>query len=113
MSPLPLPNGLKRLGSGAVEDSMRRLAAVEVPSLARMANHGSTQPSDQELLEGSGLKVVGFDQDDEARILELATHTFYVATLFLPQSSSTEQSPHPLILAYVDASCAFRANRPA
>jgi CTP synthase (UTP-ammonia lyase) len=60
-------------------------------------------PEHQQLLDDGGLRVVGVDQDGEARVLEHPNHRFYVATLFVPQSSSSPGSPHPLISAYLRA----------
>jgi CTP synthase (UTP-ammonia lyase) len=45
----------------------------------------------------------GWDADKEARIVELLGHPFYIGTLFVPQSRSAEASPHPVILAFVNA----------
>lgn len=56
-------------------------------------------------LETGGLSVSGVDQDGEVRVIELPTHPFFIATLFVPQMASTEQSPHPLVSAFV-AACA-------
>lgn len=50
-----------------------------------------------------GLAVSGIDQDGEPRILELADHPFFVATLFVPQTSSTPARPHALFVALVEA----------
>ena len=47
--------------------------------------------------------MVGTDQDDEARVLELPDRRFYLATLFVPQLSSAPESPHPLIVAFLRA----------
>ena len=56
---------------------------------------------------GSGpLRVVGVDANREVRIVELPSHPFYVATLFLPQLSSSPEEPHLLILAYLKAAMA-------
>jgi CTP synthase (UTP-ammonia lyase) len=60
-------------------------------------------PEHQRRLDEGGLRVVGTDQDGEARVLELPDHSFYLATLFVPQLSSTAESPHPLITAYLRA----------
>ncbi len=49
------------------------------------------------------LQFVGFDEADEVRIVELPSHPFYVATLFLPQLNSSPAHPHPLIVAYLRA----------
>ena len=47
-----------------------------------------------------GLVVSGRDAEDEPRIVELPSHPFFVATLFVPQTSP--EQPHPLIAAFVD-----------
>lgn len=51
----------------------------------------------------NGLEVSGRGDNGEARILELAGHTFFFATLFRPQLASSEERPHPLITAYLSA----------
>jgi CTP synthase (UTP-ammonia lyase) len=55
-------------------------------------------------LTAAGLVVSGTDQDGEPRILELSDRQFFVATLFVPQTSSTADAPHPLIIGFVHAS---------
>lgn len=60
-------------------------------------------PEHQRLLDEGGLRVVGVDQDGEARVLELPDSRFFIATLFVPQLHSTPESPHPLITAYLRA----------
>lgn len=65
-------------------------------------NFGLT-PERQQAVEGGGLRVVGTDEDGEARILELPDHPFYVATLFVPQIDSAEARPHPLVIAFLRA----------
>ena len=57
----------------------------------------------QELLHERGLRVVGQDEQGEARVLELPGHCFFIATLFVPQFSSSVGQPHPLITAYLQA----------
>jgi CTP synthase (UTP-ammonia lyase) len=54
------------------------------------------------------LKVAGADLDGEVRVVEVSDHPFYVGTLYQPQLSSTPDSPHPLIVAYLRAVLAFR-----
>jgi CTP synthase (UTP-ammonia lyase) len=51
----------------------------------------------------AGLTISGTDQDGEPRILELPDHLFFVATLFVPQTSSTLMTPHPLLVAFIEA----------
>jgi CTP synthase (UTP-ammonia lyase) len=59
-------------------------------------------------MDNRDLKVVGVDADGHVRIVELADHPFFIATLFLPQLRSTAQKPHPLIIAYLKAATGFR-----
>lgn len=58
-------------------------------------------PDYQAMLHQHGFQVVGIDTGGEARILELADHPFYVATLFVPQTSSTAEHPHPLVSGFL------------
>jgi CTP synthase (UTP-ammonia lyase) len=71
-------------------------------------------PEYEQPLQDGGLRVVGRDTDGEPRILTLTNHPFFVATVFVPQLSSTPASPHPLVIAFLQAvearaedSCAF------
>ena len=59
--------------------------------------------------DSGGLKVSGADRNGEARIVELSDHHFFIATLFLPQLSSSYAMPHPLIVAYMKAAAVFKA----
>ncbi len=63
-------------------------------------------PDYVESIVEAGLVVTGTDQDGEQRILELPDHRFFVATLFVPQTSSAPRSPHPLVAALVAAAAA-------
>lgn len=54
-------------------------------------------PSYQDLLDKAGLRIVGVDENNEARILEMADHPFFMATLFVPQLSS---HPHPVLICF-------------
>jgi CTP synthase (UTP-ammonia lyase) len=58
-------------------------------------------PAYRSLFEGGTMRIVGIDQDGEPRIVELMTHRFFIATLFVPQVSSSLDHPHPLIMAYL------------
>jgi CTP synthase (UTP-ammonia lyase) len=56
------------------------------------------------LLESHGLRTVGVDRaDGEPRILRLEGHRFFVATLFVPQTSSMPGRPHPLVVQLLAA----------
>jgi CTP synthase (UTP-ammonia lyase) len=65
-------------------------------------------PAYRALFETSALRIVGRDQDGEPRIVELAGHPFFIATLFVPQVSSSPDRPHPLIVAYLRAAMEYR-----
>jgi CTP synthase (UTP-ammonia lyase) len=54
-------------------------------------------------LTAAGLVVSGTDQDGEPRILELTHLRYFLATLFVPQTSSTPDAPHPLITGLLRA----------
>jgi len=60
-------------------------------------------PDYEEDLEGAGLRITRRDSEGEARILELPSHPFFVGTLFVPQTRSTESRPHPLIMGFLQA----------
>lgn len=60
-------------------------------------------PEYRSLFDGNELCIVGSDQDGEPRIVELSTHRFFIATLFVPQVTSLPEHPHPLIAAYLRA----------
>jgi CTP synthase (UTP-ammonia lyase) len=62
-------------------------------------------------LFGGDLRIAGEDDEGNVRIVELRSHPFFVATLFVPQLSSHAGHPHPLILAFVRAAAAFHESR--
>ena len=64
-------------------------------------------PEYRETIEASGLKVSAVSEDGGARIVELSSHRFFLATGFQPQSTSEEGRPHPLITAYLEAVRSF------
>lgn len=62
-------------------------------------------PQYQKQLNDKGFNVVGIDTNNEARILELNDHPFFIATLFVPQDNSQKGKPHPLITHFINAIC--------
>jgi CTP synthase (UTP-ammonia lyase) len=56
-----------------------------------------------EALEQAGLRLSGFGENGELRIVELPAHPFFVATLFLPQMRSTPRRPHPILAGFAAA----------
>ena len=54
-------------------------------------------------LEAAGLRVSGVSEDGGARIVELPDHRFFLSTGYVPQLTSEEAKPHPLIVAFLAA----------
>jgi len=65
-------------------------------------NYG-VNPAYRTALEKAGMVVSGVGGEGEIRIVELPSHPFFLATLFLPQTRSTAGRPHPLIAGYAAA----------
>lgn len=55
------------------------------------------------LIKSQKLKVTGSDSEGEVRIVELPNHSFFIGTLFVPQTRSTPDNPHPLVTAFLKA----------
>ncbi len=70
-------------------------------------NYGLNEKYRNDLSDGK-LKITGFDEDDNARIIEIPNHRFFIATLFLPQFTSKPGMSHPLILSFIKAAIKFR-----
>ena len=70
-------------------------------------NYGLNQTHADEIGTGD-LKITGIDQEGYVRIVEMARHPFYVATLYLPQINSKPDLPHPLIKAFIAAAYDFQ-----
>ncbi len=70
-------------------------------------NYGLNEKYRNDLSDGK-LKITGIDEDDNARIIEIPNHRFFIATLFLPQFTSKPGMPHPLILSFIKAAIKFR-----
>ena len=65
-------------------------------------------PDYRNKIGAGGLIVSGVDSNGEVRMVELSGHRFFMATLFLPQLSSSFDLPHGLIVAYLKAAVAFQ-----
>jgi CTP synthase (UTP-ammonia lyase) len=70
-------------------------------------NYG-LNPEYRDKIGTGGLKVAGVDSNGEVRIVELSGHRFFIATLFVPQLSSSFDMPHRLIAAYLKAAMSFQ-----
>jgi len=86
------------------------LYRVEDVTEAYYCSYG-VNPEYRRLLEGGGMVISGVGSQGEARIVELPTHPFFVATLFLPQARSTAETPHPIITGYAAAASMHRVAR--
>lgn len=71
-----------------------------------LCNYGLS-PNYREKIEAGGLWITGTDRSGDARLIERTDHPFFIATLFLPQFSSSAANPHPLLIAFLRAA-AFR-----
>lgn len=58
-------------------------------------------PEFKDKLMHEDLIISGIDQDGEIRIIELKKNRFFISTLFVPQTNSTENLPHPIIERFV------------
>ena len=68
----------------------------------------SLNPEYQERFKGSGLKIVGSNEEGAARVIELTGQAFFLASLFLPQMNSTKEKPHPMVLNFLKKALRFR-----
>jgi len=72
-----------------------------------LCNYG-LNPNYRTRIATAGLAITGSNREGETRIAERTDHPFFIGTLFLPQFSSTPESPHPLIVAFVGAAAHFQ-----
>ena len=70
-------------------------------------NYGLNEAYRSDIIR-ENLSIVGKDNNGNARIVELKSHPFFIATLFLPQLSSKPTDPHPLIISFLKAAMAFK-----
>jgi CTP synthase (UTP-ammonia lyase) len=68
-------------------------------------NYGAA-PDYLPVLEQHGLRLSGHDEDGELRIVELAGHPFFLATLFQPELAPLNGDVHPLIRGFAAAAVA-------
>ena len=65
-------------------------------------NFGVNPEYIHELTQGP-LKISGADAEGEIRVMEHPGHPFFIGTLFVPQTRSTPERPHPLVTAFLEA----------
>ena len=59
------------------------------------------------------LHISGWDENREARVVELDGHPFYIATLFQPELSAFQDQRHPVVRAFFQAATFRYADRGA
>lgn len=79
----------------------RSYGRTKVPEQYR-CNFG-VNPEYEDVLRSSALRIVGSDDEGVVRVVELADHPFFVGTLFVPQLTSAQSSPHPLVSGLLKA----------
>lgn len=67
-------------------------------------------PRFEQALDDGRLRVAGRDESGEVRAVELATHPFYMLTLFQPERSALHGERHPLITAFVEAAASWQSS---
>jgi CTP synthase (UTP-ammonia lyase) len=60
-------------------------------------------PAIVRVLNSASLRITGSDDEGEVRVIELPDHPFFIGTLFVPQTRSRPEHPHPLVNAFVRA----------
>lgn len=63
----------------------------------------AVNPDYLEEIRNGPIVISGSDSEGEVRVVEYPDHPFFIATLFVPQTRSTPQQPHPLVNAFVEA----------
>jgi CTP synthase (UTP-ammonia lyase) len=82
-----------------------RIAAIYGMTEAVEGYHCSygLNPAYADRFTTGALRITGADEQGDARVVELAGHPFFIATLFQPERSAATGRAHPLITAFVAA----------
>lgn len=60
-------------------------------------------PEYRSLFEIGEMRITAVDENDEARVVELAGHPFFIGTLYQPERAALAGIRHPLITAFAQA----------
>ena len=63
----------------------------------------AVNPEYIEEIKNGPIRITGSDAEGEVRVIEYPDHPFFIATLFVPQTRSTSEKPHPLVNAFLTA----------
>lgn len=77
----------------------------------RCGSPPAAHPKYLPLLRRGPLAITGADAEGEVRVIELPDHPFFLGTPFVPQTRSTPERPHPLVLAFVEAAARRKDRR--
>ena len=92
-----------------VDEELQRVYGSTAASERYYCRFG-VNPAYRPALEAGGLITAGVDTSDgDVRIVRVASHPFFVATLFVPQTASRPDRPHPLVTAFVLAALTAKA----
>jgi CTP synthase (UTP-ammonia lyase) len=91
------------------EDTVAAVAYQSTTASERYYCNFGLNPAYLDTIIEAGLSLSGTDTSGEPRILELPSHPFFVATLFVPQTSSKPGMPHPLLIALLAAATTKRS----
>lgn len=112
--PLIVPLACSLAGhEGAVDVSPGSLAERILGSTRTVERYHCSyglDPARIDTLRAGGMYFTGFDDDGDARILELPEHPFFLATLFQPELAGDGSRPHPVIRAFATAATTHAAS---
>ncbi|WP_143310849.1 CTP synthase C-terminal region-related (seleno)protein [Chitinophaga vietnamensis] len=109
INPLSCPMAGKALEISITDKSSQAYRLLGEHIIENYYCNFGLNPAYQDQLHHNGFRIAGSDSMNEARILELEGHPFFIATLFVPQVKSTPDEPHPLALGLLRA----MVNKPA
>lgn len=109
------PGGEKLISDNLVEGNQFERIEI-VPASKEMTqiyeNHNTIEltstrfslyPQLMQFLLDEHIDVEGYNQFEEAEIVSLKNHPFFVVCAFCPQISSTREIPHPLVYTFIKA----------
>jgi CTP synthase (UTP-ammonia lyase) len=85
---------------------LRRICGRQDYSEQYFCNYG-VNPEFEQRFVAAGLKVSARGGQGEIRAIELSSHRFFLATLFLPQLSSRPEAPHAIWIAFLREAMRF------
>jgi CTP synthase (UTP-ammonia lyase) len=97
-----------RLRPGSVLHSLYQRDVIE----EELCCNYEINPEYEYCLMEAGLSIVARGVNGDVRAIESPTHRFFIATLFQPQLSSTNEKPHPVVLGFLNAAAEFAKQKP-